>query len=111
MLLFSYIISAALEAAITYIQYQGTGEFPWIYALLAASSLMSIGIEFSAPGEAARQVLKEAGKNLEQYDMISNFARTGIYFGVLFGMIAADKGAFMACGCIAMAMIMAMFKM
>ena len=77
MLLFSYIISAALEAAITYIQYQGTGEFPWIYALLAASSLMSIGIEFSAPGEAARQALKEAGKNLEQYDMISNFARTG----------------------------------
>ncbi len=110
MLLFSYIISAALEAAITYIQYQVTGEIPWIYALLAGSSLMSIAIEFSAPGEAARQALKEAGKNLEQYDIISNLARTGIYFGVLFGMIAADKGALMACGCIAMAMVMAMLK-
>ena len=38
MLLFSYIISAALEAAITWLEYQATGEIPVIYALLAGSS-------------------------------------------------------------------------
>lgn len=111
MLLFSYIISAALEAAITYIQYQGTGEIPFIYALLTISSLLSIAIEFSAAGEEARKVLKESGRNVDMYDMISNFARTGIYFGVLFGYIAAERGALMACGCIAMVMVMSMLKL
>ncbi len=111
MLLFSYVISAALEIAITYIQYQGTGEIPWVYALLGFSSVMSIAIEFSAAGEAARKALKDSGKNLEQYDIISNFARTGIYFGVLFGMIEAGTGSVMACVCIALAMVMAATKM
>lgn len=111
MLLFSYIISAALEAAIAWLQYQATGEISWIYTLLAGSSLLSIAIEFSIPGEAARKAFKEAGKNMEQYDIISNLARTGIYFAVLFGFIAADKGAMMACGCIFMAMVFSMMRM
>ncbi len=111
MLLFSYIISAALEIAITVIQYQGTGQIPWVYALLAFSSVMSIAIEYSAAGEAARKALKEAGKNLEQYDVISNFARTGIYFGVLFGAVDVGQGAVMACVCIALSMVMAATKM
>ena len=111
MLLFSYIISAALEAAITWLEYQATGEIPGIYALLAGSSLLSIAIEFSAPGEAARQAFKEAGKNMEPYDIFSNLARTGIYFAVLFGLLAAEKGAMMACGCIFLAMILSMMKM
>lgn len=110
MLLFSYIISAALEIAITYLQYQITGEIPWIYALLAGSSLLSIAIEFSITGEAARDVLRKAGKNVDLYDMVSNYGRTGIYFAVLFGMLAADLGALMACGCIAAAMAMAVLR-
>ena len=69
MLLFSYMISAALEIAITYLQYQITGEIPWIYALLAGSSLLSIAIEFSVQGEAARDILRKAGKNVDVYDM------------------------------------------
>ena len=71
---------------------------------------MSIAIEFSAPGEAARKAFKEDGQNMEPYDIISNLARTGIYFAVLFGAVAADKGAMMACGCIFMAMVLSMMK-
>ncbi len=110
MLLFSYMISAALEIAITYLQYQITGEIPWIYALLAGSSLLSIAIEFSVQGEAARDILRKAGKNVDVYDMISNYSRTGIYFAVLFGVVAADFGALMACGCIAAAMVLAVLR-
>jgi hypothetical protein len=47
---------------------------------------------------------------MEPYDIISNLARTGIYFAVLFGAVAADKGAMMACGCIFMAMVLSMMK-
>ena len=110
MLLFSYIISASLEAAIAWLEYQAAGEISWIYTLLAGSSFLSIAIEFSAPGEAARKAFKEAGQNMEPYDIISNLARTGIYFAVLFGAVAADKGAMMACGCIFMAMVLSMMK-
>lgn len=110
MLLFSYIISAALESAITYIQYVGSGDSVVIYGLLAASSLLSIAIEFSEQGEAVRREMKALGHTVEQYDLISNFARTGIYMAVLFGFLDAGAGAMMACGCIMMAMIMAMFR-
>ncbi|MBR4945041.1 MAG: hypothetical protein IKZ26_06510 [Peptococcaceae bacterium] len=111
MFILSYILSTSLEVAITYIQYQATGDIPLIYALLAASSLFSLGIELSIPGEAARKVLKESGRHLELYDMVSNYVRSGIYFAVLFGVIAADKGAFMACGCIGMAMVLGLLRM
>ena len=48
---------------------------------------------------------------MEPYDIFSNLARTGIYFAVLFGLLAAEKGAMMACGCIFLAMILSMMKM
>ena len=111
MLLFSYIISAAMESAIAYIQYAGNGDSLLIYALLAGSSLLSIAVEFSEQGETVRKEMKAAGRNVEQYDMISNLVRTGIYAAVLFGVLNASTGAMMACGCIMVSMVMAMFAM
>lgn len=58
MLIFSYIISAALEATLCYNLYQATGEMPLIYGLLLFSSLLSIPIECSAAGERMREERK-----------------------------------------------------
>ena len=37
MLIFSYILAASLEGALTYMVYTATGEIPLLYALLFAS--------------------------------------------------------------------------
>ena len=95
MLIFSYIMSAALEAT------------PWIYVMLLFSSLLSIPIECSESGEEVRKKMKEAGKNVDQYDIISNWARSFIYLAVWAGYMSADTGAVAACVCIGIAMLLA----
>ncbi len=111
MLIFSYIISAALEATLCYNLYQATGEMPVIYGLLLFSSLLSIPIECSAAGERVRKEMKNAGKNMDQYDILSNWARSGLYVAVWAGYLNADTGALMACGCIGAAMILATLRL
>lgn len=111
MLIFSYIVSASLEAALCYILYYSTGEIPVIYGLLLFSSLLSIPIECSAAGEQMRKEMKAAGKNMDVYDILSNWARTGLYVAVWAGYLNADTGALMACGCIGAAMVLAMLRL
>lgn len=111
MLLFSYIISASLEAALSYLLYQSTGEVPVIYVLLLISSLLSIPIECSESGEQVRKAMRAAGKPVDQYDIISNFARSLIYLAVWSGKMAADSGGMAACGCIGAALLMATLRL
>ena len=62
MLIFSYIISASLEATLSYNLYQANGGFPgstWIYVLLLCSSLLSIPIECSAGRHFCSSKLKD----------------------------------------------------
>ena len=110
MLLFSYIISASLEATLSYNLYQANGGFPgstWIYVLLLCSSLLSIPIECSAAGEEMRKKMKEAGKSVDQYDILSNWARSFIYLAVWAGYLSAENGGILACLCIGVAMLLA----
>ncbi len=111
MLIFSYIVSASLEATLCYNLYQATGEIPVIYGLLLFSSLLSIPIECSAAGEKVRSEMKAAGKNMDQYDIISNLARSGLYVAVWAGVLNADTGALMACGCIGAAIVLAALQL
>ncbi|GEM_PF-1526116 len=107
MLIISYIISAALEATLSYQLYMAQGTIPWIYVMLLFSSLLSIPIECSASGEEVRKKMKEAGKNVDQYDIMSNWARSFIYLAVWAGYMSADTGAVAACVCIGIAMLLA----
>jgi hypothetical protein len=110
MLIFSYILAASLEGALTYMVYTATGEIPLLYALLFISSIISIPVETSETGEAMRKKAKEAGQNLDLYDIVSNFARFVIYLAVWRGLISADAGATYACICIGAAAILSMMK-
>lgn len=109
-MIISYVISAALEATLSYQLYQSSGGTLWIYVLLLISSLLSIAIEFSAAGEEVRKVMKQAGKNIDQFDILSNWARSGIYLAVWGGYLNASTGAMLACGCIGIAMILAAIR-
>lgn len=110
MLIISYVISAALEATLSYQLFQSSGEVPWIYILLLVSSLISIAIEFSNAGEEVRKAMKQAGKSIDQFDIMSNWARSGIYIAVWAGYMHAGTGAILACGCIGIAMLLAAFR-
>lgn len=110
MLVFSYILAASLEGAITWMIYQATGEVPLLYALLLFSSVISIPIETSAAGEALRQKAKESGQNIDIYDTISNFVRFAIYLAVWRGLLAPEDGSMYACICIGAAAILSMVK-
>ena len=110
MLVFSYVLAASLEGALTYMIYQATGEVPLIYALLFFSSVISIPIETSASGEELRKKAKESGQNMDIYDIISNFARFIIYLGVWRGLILPDDGGLYACICIGAAAVISMMK-
>ena len=111
MLIFSYIVSASLEAALSYMLYQSTGHIPVIYVLLLVSSLLSIPIECSKQGEEVRKAMRAAGKSVDQYDIISNFARSLIYLTVWSGRMPADTGGMAACGCIGAALLMATLRL
>lgn len=89
MLIFSYVISAALEATLSYLLYMATGEIPVIYVLLLISSLLSIPIECSAAGESVRQAMKAEGKNIDQFDIMSNWGRSFLYLCVWAGYLDA----------------------
>jgi len=111
MLIISYIISAALEATLSYELYQMQGTIPWIYVLLLCSSLLSIPIEFSAAGEETRRAMREAGKSIDQFDILSNWTRSFIYLAVWANYLNADTGAMLACGVIGIAMLLAMLRL
>lgn len=108
MLVFSYILTASLEGALTYLLYLANGEVPFIYALLLFSSLISIPIETSAAGEALRKKAKENGQNLDLYDIVGNFVRVVIYLAVLRGFLSPEDGGTYACICIGVTAILSM---
>lgn len=110
MLVFSYILAASLEGALTYMIYTATGTIPLIYVLLLFSSLISIPIETSAAGEELRRKTKESGQNIDIYDIISNFVRFAIYLAVWGGFILPEDGSMYACICIGAAAILSMMK-
>ena len=110
MLIFSYILTASLEGALTYMIYTATGEIPLLYALLFFSSVISIPVETSTAGEALRKKAKENGQNLDIYDTISNFVRFVIYLAVWRGVVLPDDGAMYACICIGAAAVLSMMK-
>ncbi len=110
MLILTYILTASLEGALTYMVYTATGEVPVLYALLCFSSVISIPIETSATGEELRKKAKDSGQNIDIYDIISNIVRTGIYLAVWRGLILPDDGSMYACVCIGAAAILSMIK-
>ena len=110
MLIFSYVISAALEATLSYLLYMATGEIPVIYVLLLISSLLSITIECSAAGESVRQAMKAEGKNIDQFDIMSNWGRSFLYLCVWAGYLDAETGGVLACVCIGAAMLLGILR-
>lgn len=111
MLILSYILTASLEGALTYMIYQATGEVSLIYALLFFSSILSIPIETGVAAEELRKKAKESGQNLDIYDIISNLVRFVIYLGVWRGLIPPDDGSLYACICIGATAVISMMKM
>ena len=110
MLVFSYVLTASLEGALTYMIYQATGEIPVLYALLFLSSAISIPIETSTAGEALRKKAKESGQNLDIYDVVGNSARFVIYLAVWRGLLTPEDGSLYACICIGAAAVISMRK-
>lgn len=110
MLIFSYILTASLEGALTYMVYNATGEIPVLYALLLFSSVISIPIETSAEGEALRKKAKESGQNIDIYDIVSNLTRFVIYLAVWRGLITPDDGSMYACICIGASAVLSLMK-
>ena len=110
MLVFSYILTASLEGALTYMIYQATGEVSLIYALLFFSSIISIPIETSTMGEELRKKAKESGQNLDIYDIIGNLVRFVIYLAVWRGLILPDVGSLYACVCIGATAVISMMR-
>ncbi|MBR2009854.1 MAG: hypothetical protein IJ936_07000 [Peptococcaceae bacterium] len=110
MLVFSYILTASLEGALTYMIYRATGEVSFIYALLFFSSIISIPIETSTVGEELRKKAKESGQNLDIYDIIGNLVRFVIYLAVWRGLILPDEGSLYACVCIGATAVISMMR-
>ena len=110
MLIFSYVLTASLEGALTYMIYAASGKVPLLYALLFFSSIISIPIETSEAGEVLRKKAKESGQNLDIYDIVSNFVRFFIYLAVWRGLLSPENGSTYACICIGAAAILSMMK-
>lgn len=110
LLIFSYVLTASMEGALTYLIFKASGEVPLIYALLFFSSVISIPIETSIAGEELRKKAKEIGQNLDIYDTISNLVRFVIYLAVWCGLLPQEDGSLYACICIGAAAILSMMK-
>ena len=83
---------------------------PVIYVLLLISSLLSIPIECSAAGESVRQAMKAEGKNIDQFDIMSNWGRSFLYLCVWAGYLDAETGGVLACVCIGAAMLLGILR-
>lgn len=97
MLLFSYILAAALELVMTLQSYQGGNlSFAWSFGFLLFLSAVSIPLETSKLGKMVRTEFKSIGVDTAKYDFISNTGRTIVYFLILGQIINLITGLILA---------------
>lgn len=99
MLLFSYILVAALELVMTIMAFQsGNIPYAWSFGFLLTLSIASIPLETSEIGKTVRAEFKNLGIDTARYDMISNIGRTLAYLLIVRGVISEIEGLIMAYG-------------
>ncbi len=111
MLLFSYIIVAALELVMTITTIQsGNITYAWSFGFLLTLSILSIPLETSEIGKTVRNEFKNLGIDTAKYDLIANNGRSLSYLLIVGGIISQIQGLIMAYGITIYMLILAVWK-
>lgn len=97
LLLFSYVLAAALELAMTVKSFQaGNFSFAWSFGFLLLLSGASIPLETSSMGKMVRTEFKNLGIDTKKYDLISNLGRSGAYLLIVGNILSSFTGLILA---------------
>ena len=111
MLLFSYILAAALELVMTIQSLKmGNSAFAWSFGFLLFLSMASIPIETSQMGKMVRQEFKNLGLDTAKYDLISNLGRIIAYIFIISQILSYINGLIIAYLIVFITLIMAIWK-
>lgn len=111
MLLFSYILAAALELVMTIQSLKmGNSAFAWSFGFLFFLSMASIPIETSQMGKMVRQEFKNLGLDTAKYDLISNVGRIIAYIFIISQILSYINGLIIAYLIVFVTLILAIWK-
>jgi hypothetical protein len=111
LLLFSYIMAAALELVMAVKSLQlGNLSYAWSFGFLLFLSGASIPLETSEMGKMVRSEFKKMGVDTAKYDFLSNLGRTIIYLLIVINVLDVLMGLILAYGITFIMLIVAIFK-
>ena len=111
MLLFSYILTSALELVMTIQSLKmGNTAFAWSFGFLFFLSMASIPIETSQMGKMVRQEFKSLGLDTAKYDLISNVGRIIAYIFIISQILSYINGLIIAYLIVFVTLILAIWK-
>ncbi|NLW23671.1 MAG: hypothetical protein GXY91_00225 [Clostridia bacterium] len=111
MLLFSYILTSALELVMTIQSLKmGNTAFAWSFGFLLFLSMASIPIETSQMGKMVRKEFKSLGLDTAKYDLISNLGRIIVYIFIISQILSYINGLIIAYLIVFITLIMAIWK-
>ncbi len=111
MLLFSYILTSALELVMTIQSLKmGNSAFAWSFGFLFFLSMASIPIETSQMGKMVRQEFKSLGLDTAKYDLISNVGRIIAYIFIISQILSYINGLIIAYLIVFVTLILAIWK-
>lgn len=110
MLLFSYIIAAAMELVMAMLSFQlGNLSYAWSFGFLLFLSAASIPLETSEMGKMVRKEFKSIGIDTAKYDLIANVGRTIAYIFIIANILSFIEGLILAYGITFIMLIVAIY--
>ncbi|NLT95046.1 MAG: hypothetical protein GXW85_05845 [Clostridia bacterium] len=111
MLLFSYVIAAALELVMAITSFRlGNLYYAWSFGFLLFLSAASIPLETSEMGKMVRQEFKSLGIDTAKYDFISNIGRTIAYVLITINFLSLFAGLILAYVITFIMLVLAIYK-
>ncbi|KJS21381.1 MAG: hypothetical protein VR72_10765 [Clostridiaceae bacterium BRH_c20a] len=111
MLLFSYMLAAALELVMAAKSFQlGNLSYAWSFGFLLFLSAASIPLETSNMGKMVRAEFKSLGVNTSRYDLLSNLGRSLAYILIVINILNYIEGLILAYGITFVMLVVAIVK-
>ncbi|KJS87738.1 MAG: hypothetical protein JM58_03490 [Peptococcaceae bacterium BICA1-8] len=111
LLLFSYMLAAALELVMAVKNYQlGNLSYAWSFGFLLFLSAGSIPLETSNMGKMVRAEFKSLGVDTARYDLLSNLGRSFAYILIVINIFNYIEGLILAYGITFVMLAVAIYK-
>ena len=95
-LMWSYILAASMELALVMHMYRTDNSWIWAFGFLFFDSILSLTVDMTELGQAARDEMKGVGIQSEKYDLIGNLCRMFAYALTFTLVVSPEAGASLA---------------